>query len=100
MDMNSLSTLLNNHVFNYKESTLKDISVSTSGSQLKQEGSMSNLPFTILSDVSVTADGKIKLHPASIKVLGIPVGGLMDLFKLELEKLNFSRFITRHHSKR
>jgi hypothetical protein len=73
MDMKSLSTLLNKYVFAYKGSVLKNIQVSISGKQIKQEGSMRGIPFTILSDISVTTEGEIRLHPTSIKALGIKI---------------------------
>jgi len=36
---------------------------------------------------STTSDGRLRLHPTSVKVLGIGVTGLMERFDLELEKL-------------
>ena len=87
LDMKSLSNLLNRYVFGFKGSSLKDIKVSTEGDKLKQEGKMKGIPFTILSEVSVTPEGKIRLHPVKTDVLGINVSGLMKFFKLELEDL-------------
>ena len=63
MDMKSLSTLLNTYVFDYKGSALKNIQVSISANKVKQEGSMRGIPFAILSDISVTPEGMIKLLP-------------------------------------
>ncbi len=85
--MKSLSNLLNRYVFGFKGFSLKDIKVSTEGDKLKQEGKMKGIPFTILSEVSVTPEGKIRLHPVKTDVLGINVSGLMKFFKLELEDL-------------
>jgi hypothetical protein len=87
MDMKSLSTLLNHYVFGFKGSALKNIQVSISGNQIKQQGSMKGIPFTILSDISVTPEGMIKLHPTDIKALGVGIGGLMKLFNIKLKNL-------------
>lgn len=87
MDMKSLSILLNKYVFGNSGSSVKIIRLSTSGNQIKQEGTMKGIPFSILSDVSLTPEGKIKLHPADIKAVGIKVDGIMKLLHIELEKL-------------
>ena len=48
---------------------------------------MRGIPFTILSDFSVTPEGKIKLHPSDVKALGIKMNGLMKFFNIELKDL-------------
>jgi hypothetical protein len=48
---------------------------------------MRGISFTTLSDLSLTADGELRLHPTSIKADGIGVGGLMKFFGLHLDKL-------------
>jgi hypothetical protein len=86
----SLSALLNDYVFNYKGTPLKDLTVTIERGQLKQTGTMHkviDLPFTIRADLSATPDGRLRLHPTSVKVAGIGVTGLMRTFGLELEKL-------------
>lgn len=86
----SLSRLLNGYVFNYDGSPLKKLQVSTVGRQLKMTGTMKkgiDVPFTIVADARVDPTGALRLHPTSIKTLGIPAGGLFSLFGLELEKL-------------
>jgi hypothetical protein len=35
----------------------------------------------------VTPEGELRLHPTSIKAIGLPVGGLMKFFGLHLQKL-------------
>jgi len=86
----SLSALLNDYVFNYKGSPLKKLKVTIERDQLKQTGLLHkglDLPFTILATVSATPDGRLRLHPTSVKVLGISVKGLMRRFGVELENL-------------
>jgi hypothetical protein len=86
----SLTALLNDYVFKYRGSPLKRLQVSIEKGQLKQKGLLRkglDLPFTILADLSVTADGRLRLHPTSVKVLGISVKGLMERFGIELDNL-------------
>jgi hypothetical protein len=86
----SLSALLNDYVFHYKGSPLKRLEVTIEKGQLKQKGLLHkgiDLPFTILADLSATPDGRLRLHPTSVKVLGISVKGLMRRFGIELENL-------------
>jgi hypothetical protein len=39
------------------------------------------------TSVSPTTDGRIRLHATSLKAIGIPVKGMLDLFGVELENL-------------
>ncbi len=86
----TLTDLMNNYVFAYPKAPLKDFSITTKENQIKMEGKMHKLawvPFEILGDLSPTPDGKIRLHPTSIKAEGIPVKGLMHVFGVELDEL-------------
>jgi hypothetical protein len=86
----SLTALLNRYVFAYKGTPLKDLTVSIEDGELTQHGTLHkgvDLPFTIRSTLAVTPDGRLRLHPTSVKVLGIGVKGLMKTFGLELENL-------------
>lgn len=86
----SLSALLNDYVFNYEGTPLEDLKVTVDDGQLKQTGTLHkviDLPFTIRATLSTTSDGRLRLHPTSVKVVGIGVTGLMEAFGLELENL-------------
>jgi hypothetical protein len=86
----SLTDLMNRHVFAYDGAPLKNLRVSIENGQLRQEGTMHkgvDVPFTMLANVSATPDGRIRLHPTKIKTAGLPTGGLMKLFGLELDEL-------------
>jgi hypothetical protein len=86
----SLSALLNDYVFHYDETPLKHLKVTIERGQLKQTGTLHkgiDLPFTIRARLESTADGRLRLHPVSVKVAGIGVTGLMRTFGIELEKL-------------
>ena len=86
----SLSALLNDYVFNYDGTPLENLTVTIDKGQLKQTGTLHkvvDLPFTIRSTLSTTPDGRLRLHPTSVKVAGIGVKGLMRTFGIELENL-------------
>jgi hypothetical protein len=86
----SLTALLNRYVFNYKGTPLKHLEVGIEDGELVQKGTLHkvvDLPFTIRAELSVTDDGRLRLHPTSVKVLGIGVKGLMRTFGLELDNL-------------
>lgn len=90
IDTASLSNLLTRHVFAYKGSPLGKLRISTDSSLLVQKGVLKkgiHLPFTVKAEVSLTPQGLIRLHPTSIKVLGVGATGLMKFFGLSLEEL-------------
>jgi hypothetical protein len=86
----SLTAVLNNFVFNYEGTPISNVTVSIENGQLKQTGTLHKgvaVPFTIVADMAVTPDGRIRLHPTSVKAVGLPAGGLMKMFHLELANL-------------
>ena len=90
MSPESLTTLLRDHVFNYKGAPISDITVTLEDGHLKQSGTLHKgvpIAFTILGDLSVTPDGRIRVHPASVKAAGVPASRLMKLFHVELGDL-------------
>ncbi len=87
IDTASLSLLLNRHVFGYKGSPLKKLRVTTEGDQLVQTGVMHkgvDMPFRIRATVGLTSDGRIRIHPTAVKVLGMGVTNAMKFFGVEL----------------
>jgi hypothetical protein len=90
MQPSSLTAVLNKWVFNYEGTPISDVTVSIENGQLKQKGTLHKgvaVPFTIVADVTVTPDGRIRLHPTSVKAVGIQASGLMKMFRLELDNL-------------
>jgi hypothetical protein len=90
MSVDSLTRLLNEHTFNYPGAPLSDLKVTIDGTHLKQSGTLHKgvpVPFSVTAEVSATADGKIRLHPVKTSAAGIPAGGLMKLFHLQLDDL-------------
>lgn len=90
MSGEALSHLLNDYVFAYSDAPVEDLKVSFEGNQIKQKGQLKKgveIPFEMTAGVSVTSDGRLKLHPTKFKALKIPAKGLMKAFDIELDDL-------------
>jgi len=83
----ALSQLLNRYTFAYPGSPLRRLTITIEHGQIRQHGTMRGISFDVLGDLSLTPDGELRLHPTTIKAVGIKVGGLMKFFGLNLEKL-------------
>lgn len=86
----SLTDLLNRYVFAYEGAPLKNLAITIENGQLHQKGTMHkgvDIPFSIDADISATPDGRIRLHPTKVKAAGLPAGGLMKMFGIELDSL-------------
>ena len=83
----ALGDLLNRYTFAYPGSPLRRLTVSVEKGQIKQQGTMRGISFTILSNLTLTPKGELRLHPSSVKAAGVGVGGLMKFLGLHLEKL-------------
>lgn len=87
VDTLSLGLLINRYVFGYRGAPIRDLRLSVDGQELIQKGKLGNLSFTIRSQVSLTPDGEIRLHPTDVKVLGINADGLMKKLGIELDEM-------------
>jgi len=86
--MDTLANLMNSYVFAYPGAPLKTFHFKIEGNQLKVSGTVHkllDLPFEITGNLSVIPDGKIRVHPTSIKTGGLPVKGFLHLFGVELD---------------
>lgn len=87
IDTASLAVLLNRHVFGYPGAPLRNLRLRTEGNELVQSGTLRkgiSMPFRIHATVTLMPDGRIRLHPTSVKVLGVGVTNIMDFFGVEL----------------
>jgi hypothetical protein len=82
-----LSDLLNHYTFAYPGSPLRRLTISIEKGRIKQQGTMRGISFTTLSDLTLTPNGELRLHPTSIKAAGMGVGGLMKFLGLHLANL-------------
>jgi hypothetical protein len=67
-------------------SPLSHVSLAPSGKQLKVNGTVHKivpLPFEMAGDLSAARDGRIALHVASLRVLKIPLKGILKMFDLK-----------------
>jgi hypothetical protein len=90
VSMASMSHAMNTYVFGEPDAPLKNLRLSSEGSQIRQEGTLRKgvrIPFEMVGTISATTDGKIRIHPTQMKVEHIPVRGLMKLFGLDMAKL-------------
>jgi hypothetical protein len=83
----TLGDLLNRYTFSYPGSPLKHLQLSVEKGQLKQQGTLRGISFTLLGDLTLIPTGELRLHPTSVKAVGVGVGGLMKFFGLHLDKL-------------
>ena len=87
---NDLSLLLNRYVFAYPGAPLKRLRVSTAGSEIVQKGILHkvlDLPFEIRASLSITPDGRIRIHPTNTKILGLPMDKVMKGLGLALDEI-------------
>jgi hypothetical protein len=90
MTPESLTNLMNNYLFAYPEAPLKNLKVTFENGELGQSGTLKKgvgVPFTMRGTIAATPEGKIRIHPTSIKAAGFVPKGVLDFFGLELERL-------------
>lgn len=88
MDMASLQNLMNRHVFAYDGSPIKDLTIAAEGGRLRLKGKLKKgltVPFSSTASVGATPEGLLRLHVESMKALGVPAKGLLELFGLEVD---------------
>jgi hypothetical protein len=83
----ALSQVLNRYTFNYPGSPLRKLVITIDKGRLRQHGRMHGISFDVVGVLSLTDSGELRLHPTTVKAVGIKVGGLMKFFGLSLEKL-------------
>jgi hypothetical protein len=86
----AMANVLNQYVFARKDSPIKDVTLTIEQGRLKIKGKLHNkgdVSFETESTLSVTSDGKIRLHAEKIRALHLPAKGFMDLFGIEIADL-------------
>jgi len=90
MTADSLTNLLNNYVFAAPDAPLRKLKIEIEGNELKQSGVLVKgvpIPFHLRASISASPDGKIRVHPTSMKAAGFVSKRVLDFFGLELERL-------------
>jgi hypothetical protein len=86
----SLTNLMNNYVFAGPNAPISKLKIEIEGNELKQSGVLVKavpVPFHLRAAISATPDGKIRVHPTSMKAAGFLSKRVLDFFGLELERL-------------
>jgi hypothetical protein len=88
----ALADIMNSYVFARKDAPLKDLTVAvdTEKNQLLIKGKLHNkgdISFATAGNLSVTPDGRIRVHTEKITAMKVPVKGMMGLFGIELAKV-------------
>jgi hypothetical protein len=71
-------------------SPIKDLKITIANGEIRQTGKLHkgiDVPFSMKTSVAPTPDGRIRLHATSLKAVGIPIKGMLDLFGVDLDNL-------------
>ena len=88
MSADSLTHLMNDHVFAADDAPVKDVAIRVEDGQLVQSGVLKkgvSVPFTLRATVAVAPDGRLRMHPTSLKAAGFLSKRVLDFFGLDLE---------------
>jgi hypothetical protein len=84
----SMAALLNHFTFRDEDAPLKNLELSIHDGKLRQKGSLRKgavrVPFEMEGELSLRDDGKLRLHPTSIKAAGVGVTHLLEALDVEL----------------
>jgi hypothetical protein len=83
----ALAEIMNKHVFAKSDAPLKDLTVSIDKNRLIIKGklhSKGDIPFGTAGTLSVSDDGRMRVHTEKITALKLPLKGVMGLFGIEL----------------
>ena len=86
--LKDLEHLLNTQVL--KNSPLRNVSLSARGRQLRVAGTLEKaipLPVEMIGDLSPGPENRVRIHIVKLRVLKVPVGGLLKVLHLKTEDL-------------
>ena len=90
LDMPSLNAMMA-HTLGHDNSNVEKVRISIDEEhRLQQKGTFDKgikLPFNVKGGIEATADGRLRMHAAKVKGLGVPVNPLMKLFSIEMDDL-------------
>jgi len=90
MDAEALTNLLRQRAFASPKSPVHDVDVQIEGEAMRVKGKLRkgiDVPFSMKAVVSATPEGLMRLHGESLKTVGVPVKGLLDLIGVNLDDL-------------
>lgn len=71
-----------------RPSPLEDVTVTIENGELHAKGKLQKgvpVPFSMITTVSATPDGMMRLHATKLTAVGVPVKGLLDLLGLKMD---------------
>ena len=86
--LTEISALLNGGLL--KNTPLENVSLADEGKQLKLNGTLHKgipVPIEMTSEVSAAPDGRIRLHVVKMRVLKLPIKGLLQSFHVKVGDL-------------
>jgi hypothetical protein len=86
----NLDALMNRYVFAYKGAPLRNLRFEVKDSSLVQSGVLHkvvNIPFVITASLSVTEEGRLRIHPIAIRIFDVDGEGLMKALGIQLQDL-------------
>jgi hypothetical protein len=90
LDMPSLNAMMAQTLGN-DQSNVEKVKISIDEEhRLQQKGVLDKgirLPFNVKGGIEATPDGRLRLHAAKVKSLGVPVNPLMKVFSIEMDDL-------------
>jgi len=89
MDTASLTALIA-RALGSGSAPIRDVTVAIEKGALQVRGTMKkgvSVPFTMQAEVSAAPDGSMRLHARSLKAVGVPVKGLLDLVGVDIADL-------------
>jgi hypothetical protein len=90
LDGDAISALLNDVAFNYPGAPIKNLRVTIENGSVVQRGTLHKgvpIPFQMWSVPVLQPDGRLKLHPDRLKILGVNGSSLMHALGLHLDKM-------------
>jgi hypothetical protein len=90
IDPASLTTLLEQQAFGAHDSPIRGVRLTIEKGALQVRGTLHkgvSAPFTMTAVVSAADDGAMRLHAEKLKVIGVPVKGLLDLLRIDVADL-------------
>ena len=89
VDLTSLNALMTRALVGHSNVRSIQVSIEADG-RLRQKGTVKKgipVPFDMKASVGPTPDGKIRIHPESVKGLGLPMNGLLETFGIKMDDL-------------
>jgi hypothetical protein len=86
--LSDISGILNGSLL--QGSPLEKVSLTADGERLKLQGTLHkgvSLPIEMVSEVSAAPDGRVRLHMVTLRVLKLPVKGLVHAFHINVQDL-------------